>query len=71
MRGVPLTLLALRVAAGGDGCLWAEPLDGVDNWALVSAGAPSARTEVLLDMQTPGITIRPLVEAVPERVERG
>jgi len=28
------------------------PLDGVDQWAMLSMGAPSARTEVLLDLQT-------------------
>lgn len=27
------------------------PLDGVDQWAMLSGGAPSARTEVLLDLQ--------------------
>ena len=43
MRGVPLTLLAMRVAAGGDGCLWADPLIGVDKQCMGLLSAPGGR----------------------------
>jgi arylsulfatase B/arylsulfatase I/J len=41
------------------------PLDGVDQWATISTGAPSARTEVLLHLQSVAHNAKPVVTRIP------
>lgn len=41
------------------------PLDGVDQWAMLSTGAPSARTEVLLDLQATACQAKPIPCNIP------
>eukprot|EP00051_Salpingoeca_urceolata_P009789 m.118963 g.118963 ORF g.118963 m.118963 type:complete len:539 (-) comp16448_c0_seq3:185-1801(-) len=51
------TLVA--AANGGKPLAWDKPLDGVNQWPTLSAGAPSARSQLLINIERKGATTGP------------